>query len=42
MKRYASKGKFLYCAELNIYCIATTDTEHEWIEIDKEEVKDGD
>lgn len=41
MKIYASKGKLLYCAELNIYCTATTDTEHEWVEVDEQEADNG-
>ena len=36
MKRYAPKGKLLYCEELNIYCTCTTDDKHEWTEVDKE------
>ena len=41
MKIYASKGKVLYCRELNIYCTATTDKLHEWIEVDEDEVENG-
>ena len=37
----ASKGKVLYCQELNIYCTATTDTEHEWVEVDESEVEEN-
>ena len=37
MKQIAGKGKLLYCKELNIYCTATTDTKHIWIEVDEEE-----
>ena len=36
MKQIAKQGKILYCAELNRYCTATDDTEHTWIEVDKE------
>ena len=38
-KRIASKGKVLYCQELNRYATATTDTKHEWVEVDESEVK---
>ena len=41
MKIIAKKGKVLYCPELKIYCTATTDTEHEWIEVDESEVKNA-
>lgn len=41
MKLIAPKGKLLYSKELNIYCTATTDTEHEWVLVDKENLKDG-
>ena len=41
-KKIASKGKILYCAELDRYCTATTDTKHEWVEVDDEsEVEDN-
>ena len=41
-KKVADKGKMLYCKELNIYCTATTDTKHTYIEVDESEVnKDG-
>ena len=39
MKRYAQKGKLLYCKELDIYCKVTSDTEHEWIEVDEVDKK---
>ena len=41
MKQIASKGKILYCKELNRYCTATTDTKHTWIEVDKESKDNG-
>ena len=40
MKKIARKGKVLYCKELNRYATATTDTEHEWVEVEKEEDKE--
>ena len=40
MKIIASKGKVLYCKELNRYATATTDNEHEWVEVEKEENKE--
>lgn len=34
----ANKDKVLYCEELKMYATATTDTKHEWIEVDESEV----
>lgn len=34
MKIIAKKGKILYCEELKRYATATTDTKHEWVEVD--------
>lgn len=36
-KKIAKKGKVLYCKELDRYCTATTDTLHEWVEVDEKE-----
>lgn len=36
-KIFASKGKVLYCEELKMYCTATTDKKHKWIEVDEPE-----
>ena len=38
-KIIASKGKVLYCEELKRYCSATTDTKHQWVEVDESEVE---
>ena len=35
-KIIAKKGKILYCEELKRYATATTDIEHEWVEVDVE------
>ena len=35
-KMIAPKGKVFFCKELNMYCKATTDKKHEWVEIDEE------
>lgn len=40
-KIIASKGKLLYCQELKMYCTATTDTKHEWIEVDESEASEN-
>ena len=37
-KKRASKGKLLYCKQLRLYCKATVDTKHEWVEVDEKEV----
>lgn len=41
MKRYAPKGKLLYCEELNRYCTCTTDEKHEWVIVDEKEANNG-
>lgn len=41
MKQIAKKGKVLYCEELKRYCKATTDTKHEWVEVDESEVEEN-
>ena len=38
-KIIAKKGKILYCEELKRYATATTDTKHEWVEVDESEVE---
>ena len=40
-KLIAKKGKVLYCEELKRYATATTDTKHEWVEVDESEVEDN-
>ena len=36
IKKVADKDKILYCKELKLYCTATTDTKHKWVEVNKD------